>query len=145
MKTNVLMTGGTGTGKIYQYIKPTILQGNSSKVITDPSGPSVTVMKGYCYNVNPNTRKGKQIWSDITKTFRRIHPKFSWQEARNAAERFIYSDALTYYILRKNGNFTEANRLKKLYGDEPFRFNQNGQIQSVNKFILSKWIQERND
>lgn len=36
--TNVLVIGGTGTGKTFRYIKPNILQLNSSKIITDPSG-----------------------------------------------------------------------------------------------------------
>ena len=35
---NVLVIGGTGTGKTFRYIKPNILQENSSQIITDPSG-----------------------------------------------------------------------------------------------------------
>lgn len=35
---NVLVIGGTGTGKTYKYIKPNILQENCSQIITDPSG-----------------------------------------------------------------------------------------------------------
>ena len=35
---NVLVIGGTGTGKTFKYIKPNILQENCSMVITDPSG-----------------------------------------------------------------------------------------------------------
>lgn len=35
---NVLVIGGTGTGKTFRYIKPNILQENCSMVITDPSG-----------------------------------------------------------------------------------------------------------
>lgn len=36
--TNVLVVGGTGTGKTFKFLKPNILQENSSMVITDPSG-----------------------------------------------------------------------------------------------------------
>lgn len=35
---NVLVIGGTGTGKTYKYIKPNIMQENCSQVVTDPSG-----------------------------------------------------------------------------------------------------------
>ena len=35
---NVLVIGGTGTGKTFKYIKPNILQENASMIITDPSG-----------------------------------------------------------------------------------------------------------
>lgn len=35
---NVLVIGGTGTGKTFRYIKPNILQENCSMIITDPSG-----------------------------------------------------------------------------------------------------------
>ena len=35
---NVLVIGGTGTGKTFKYIKPNILQENCSVVVTDPSG-----------------------------------------------------------------------------------------------------------
>ena len=35
---NVLVIGGTGTGRTFKYIKPNILQENCSMVVTDPSG-----------------------------------------------------------------------------------------------------------
>ena len=35
---NVLIIGGTGTGKTFKYIKPNILQENCSIIVTDPSG-----------------------------------------------------------------------------------------------------------
>lgn len=35
---NVLVIGGTGTGKTFRYIKPNVLQENCSQIITDPSG-----------------------------------------------------------------------------------------------------------
>ena len=35
---NVLVIGGTGTGKTFKYIKPNLLQENCSVVVTDPSG-----------------------------------------------------------------------------------------------------------
>lgn len=35
---NVLVIGGTGTGKTFKYVKPNALQENSSNVFTDPSG-----------------------------------------------------------------------------------------------------------
>lgn len=35
---NILIIGGSGTGKTYKYVKPNIMQENCSQVITDPSG-----------------------------------------------------------------------------------------------------------
>ena len=35
---NVLVIGGTGTGKTFKYIKPNLLQENASVIVTDPSG-----------------------------------------------------------------------------------------------------------
>ena len=35
---NVLVIGGTGTGKTFKYIKPNLLQENASIIVTDPSG-----------------------------------------------------------------------------------------------------------
>jgi type IV secretion system protein VirD4 len=35
---NTLIVGGSGAGKTYRYIKPNVLQGNSSMVILDPKG-----------------------------------------------------------------------------------------------------------
>ena len=35
---NVLIIGGTGTGKTFKYVKPNLLQENCSNVVTDPSG-----------------------------------------------------------------------------------------------------------
>lgn len=35
---NVLVIGGTGTGKTFRYIKPNLAQENCSMIITDPSG-----------------------------------------------------------------------------------------------------------
>lgn len=35
---NVLVIGGTGTGKTFKYINPNILQENATQIITDPSG-----------------------------------------------------------------------------------------------------------
>lgn len=35
---NVLVIGGTGTGKTFKYLKPNMLQENCSIVVTDPSG-----------------------------------------------------------------------------------------------------------
>ena len=57
--SNVLVIGGTGTGKTYKYVKPNILQENCSQVITDPSGDifrsfaPYLMTKGYnCYLFN---------------------------------------------------------------------------------------------
>ena len=36
--TNILLIGGSGSGKSYRFVGPNILQANSSYVITDPSG-----------------------------------------------------------------------------------------------------------
>lgn len=35
---NVLVIGGTGTGKTFKYLKPNLLQENCSQIVTDPSG-----------------------------------------------------------------------------------------------------------
>lgn len=35
---NVLVIGGTGTGKTFKYLKPNLLQENCSMIVTDPSG-----------------------------------------------------------------------------------------------------------
>lgn len=52
---NVLVIGGTGTGKTFRYIKPNILQENCSMIITDPSGDIFRSFSGYLlsrgYNV----------------------------------------------------------------------------------------------
>ena len=57
---NVVVIGGSGTGKTFRYIKPNILQYNSSQIITDPSGELFANYspwlnsKGnivYCFNV----------------------------------------------------------------------------------------------
>ena len=61
---NVLIIGGTGTGKTYKYVKPNILQENCSHVVTDPSGDifrsfaPYLLSKGYnvyLFNVNDFT------------------------------------------------------------------------------------------
>ena len=61
---NVLIIGGSGTGKTYKYVKPNILQENCSQVITDPSGDifrsfaPYLLSKGYnvyLFNVNDFT------------------------------------------------------------------------------------------
>lgn len=44
---NVLIIGGTGTGKTFKYVKPNILQQNCSMVITDPSGDIFDSFSGY--------------------------------------------------------------------------------------------------
>ena len=58
---NVLVIGGTGTGKTFKYVKPNLLQENCSMIITDPSGDvynsfaSFLMQRGhnvYLFNVN---------------------------------------------------------------------------------------------
>lgn len=58
---NVLVIGGTGTGKTFKYIKPNLLQENCSIVVTDPSGElfqdfaPYLAMRGYnVYLINVN-------------------------------------------------------------------------------------------
>lgn len=41
INTNILVVGTTGSGKTYSYVKPNILQFNTSYIITDPSGELV--------------------------------------------------------------------------------------------------------
>ncbi len=52
--TNVLVIGGTGTGKTYKFIKPNIMQLNSSKVITDPSGDIFRSFGGFLMSQGKN-------------------------------------------------------------------------------------------
>lgn len=51
---NVLVIGGTGTGKTFRYIKPNILQENCSMVITDPSGDIFRSFAPYLINKGYN-------------------------------------------------------------------------------------------
>lgn len=44
---NILIIGGTGTGKTFKYVKPNILQHNCSMIITDPSGDIFRSFSGY--------------------------------------------------------------------------------------------------
>ena len=48
---NVLVIGGSGTGKSRFVVKPNMLQANCSYVITDPSGELLETMGGYLKNI----------------------------------------------------------------------------------------------
>lgn len=48
---NVIILGGSGTGKSFSYIKPNIAQANSSFVITDPSGEIYEDMNKFLKNM----------------------------------------------------------------------------------------------
>lgn len=51
---NVLVIGGTGTGKTFKYIKPNILQENCSMIVTDPSGDIFRSFAPYLLNKGYN-------------------------------------------------------------------------------------------
>ena len=44
LTSNVLVVGGSGTGKTWRFVKPNILQLNSSYIITDPKGEILSAM-----------------------------------------------------------------------------------------------------
>ncbi len=140
MKTaNVLVIGGSRTGKTFKYIKPTLL--TSGMVLSDSNTfTSNSIYHGY------TSKKWRIILSDVAKTFRRIHPELSENNAMETAKRFMESEKVASYCVgrwMRNGNSMIARQMKKKYGDEPFRFDRNGRIQGVNKFVLSKWILEK--
>ena len=43
---NILVIGGSGSGKTRFFVKPNLMQMHSSYVVTDPNGYSVTVFPG---------------------------------------------------------------------------------------------------
>ena len=165
-KANVLVIGGTGTGKTFKYIKPSLLQENRSIVVTDPPGNMVMYDRKhpmlankftfgfpgeektfFTFQRDTKSRRWKRIISDVAKTFRRIYPELSENNAMETAKRFMESEMVASYCVgrwMRYGNSMAVRQMKKKYGDEPFRFDRNGWIQGVNKFVLSKWIQERN-
>lgn len=55
LTTNVLVIGGTGSGKTFFFVKPNVLQANCSYVITDPSGELIdsvgTFLKDQGYKI----------------------------------------------------------------------------------------------
>lgn len=53
---NVLVIGGTGTGKSFKYVNPNLLQENASNVITDPSGDLFRKFAPYLMD------KGYNVW-----------------------------------------------------------------------------------
>lgn len=53
---NVLVIGGTGTGKSFKYVNPNLLQENASNIITDPSGDLFSKFAPYLMD------KGYNVW-----------------------------------------------------------------------------------
>lgn len=62
---NIIVLGGSGTGKSRFFVKPNILQANSSFVITDPSGDIMSETAGFlekqgyiikCFNIQDMTK-----------------------------------------------------------------------------------------
>ena len=64
---NVLIVGGSGSGKTRFWIKPNLLQMHSSYVLTDPKGTTVLevgnafVQKGYCIKIFNTINFGKSM------------------------------------------------------------------------------------
>ena len=62
INTNVLIIGGSGSGKTRFHIKPNLMQMNASYIVTDPKGYTVlryTTVNDACYQ--SNSRKGARL------------------------------------------------------------------------------------
>lgn len=107
---NVLIIGGSGTGKSRFFVKPNMMQSNCSYVITDPSGELLETMGGYlknqgyeirvfnlvqmehsnCYNPFNYVRNQEGILTMINALIRNTTPKGSntsdpfWEKAETA-------------------------------------------------------------
>lgn len=66
---NVLVIGGSGTGKSRFVVKPNMLQANCSYVITDPSGELLETMGGYLKNMGYEIRVFNLVQMDHSNTY----------------------------------------------------------------------------
>lgn len=107
---NVLVVGGSGSGKTRYYAKPNIMQANSSFLITDPKGEllrdtghllemegyAVRVLdlidmeKSFCYNPFRYIRDDKDVLKLVTNLIRNTTPKTAgntdpfWEKSETA-------------------------------------------------------------
>ena len=120
---NTGVIGGSGAGKTYSYVKPNLIQGNTSFVVTDPKGEilrdcgNFLVGRGYnlkvldllhmgrshCYNPFLYLEKESDVQQLVTNLFKATTPKKStgsqdpfWE---NAAQ--IYLLALIFFLLEQ--------------------------------------------
>ena len=94
---NVLVVGGSGSGKTYSYCKPNVMQCNSSYVLLDPKGEIVrdtgqllekngyevrildliNMEKSYCYNPFVYLKSDNDVQKLVTNLFKATTPKGS--------------------------------------------------------------------
>ena len=133
---NILVIGGSGTGKSRYVVKPNLLQANCSFVITDPSGELLETMGGYlehqgyevrvfnlvqmdhsfCYNPFNYIRDDNGVLIMITALIKNTTPKGSstadpfWEKAETAL-----LQALCFYLQSEcnpeDRNFTNVMKL----------------------------------
>lgn len=153
-KTNALIISGTGKGKSFQYIKPHILQGSCSVVVTDPDRKTYARLTGQPYDepkMSPEEEaaihaKWNVIYSDVAEILREINPNLSESDSLELAKEF-FSEAYPYDYLyhRKapNGqNCIEAFDFRESYGAEPFFFTEDNRVQAVNKPVFKEWVED---
>ena len=81
---NVLVVGGSGSGKTRFWLKPNLLQCHSSYVVTDPKGSIVVecgnalLKNGYKLKIKPSQKAVKAIVSNISDTILRRGK--AWQQ-----------------------------------------------------------------
>lgn len=70
---NVLIIGGSGTGKSRFIVKPNVLQANCSYVITDPSGELLETMGTYLKNMGYEVRVFNLVQMDHSNCYNPFH------------------------------------------------------------------------
>lgn len=70
---NVLVLGGSGTGKSRFMVKPNLLQANCSYVITDPSGELLETMGGYLAEMGYEIRVFNLVQMDHSNCYNPFH------------------------------------------------------------------------
>lgn len=133
---NVMVIGGSGTGKSRYVVKPNILQANCSYVITDPSGELLETMGSYlqregyevrvfnlvqmehsnCYNPFHYIRNDEGVLTMINALIKNTTPKGSssndpfWEKAETAL-----LQALSFFLVSEcaaeERNFTNVMKL----------------------------------
>lgn len=119
LNNNVLILGGSGSGKTYREVTPNLLQANSSYVITDPKGEIlrrfgryfldngykvkvinlVEMTQSDCYNPFSYIRKEEDVSKLITNLIANTTPKGAskgdsfWEKSES-----MYLQALFYYV-----------------------------------------------
>lgn len=146
---NILVIGGSGTGKSRFMIKPNMLQTNSSYVITDPSGELLADLGTFlqecsyeikvfnlvdfkhsnCYNPFNYIRNEEGVLSMINALIRNTTPKGShpsdpfWEKAETAL-----LQAICFYLIAEcnpeDQNFTSVMKLLRCARAEEGRENE---------------------